>query len=283
MNIVRSTAIAVLALAAASFPPCAAAGPASTLVFCCRADNDLYVALPATIRRRAARFAEPGAAVAAAPQGAGVLILADGYPDRTTPLEEALFREASRKGLRLFVEYPARLPGVVTGEPRRTEWERAVVASGAFGPDLPPLSILAVHDGRFVPVEADDAHIIVARVAGFDRAVFGLPKPAFPLLFEARPGLLVATTKLSQFVTARYAPAAAWTRIWEWILDRLDPGADGHRLEWRPVVAPSFGPDEKLPGAAERKALQRGIDWYFRARMLVHPSWAKIYDEGAAA
>jgi hypothetical protein len=282
MNIARSTAIVFMALAAAGFPECAAAGSASTLVFCCRADNDLYAALPAALRRRAARFIEPEAAVAAAPQGAGLLILADGYPDRTTPLEEALFREASRKGLRLFVEYPARLPGFETGEPRRTEWERAVVASGVFGSNLPALSILAVHDGRFVPVKAGDAHLVAARVAGFDRAVFGLPETTFPLLFEARPGLLVATTKLSQFVTARYAPAAAWTRIWEWILDRLDPGASGHRLEWRPVVAPSFGPDEKLPGAAERKGLHRGMDWYFRARMLVHPTWSKIYDEDAA-
>ncbi len=281
MPIARSAVIAFLALWAAGVPAPATARPASNLVFCCRADNDLYAALPASVRRRVARFVEPGSAVAAAPEGAGVLILADGYPERTTPLEEALFREASRKGLRLFVEFPARLPGLETGAPRRTQWERAVVASGAFGPDLPALSILAVHDARFVPVKAGEAILVAARVAGFDRAVFGLPAATFPLLFEARPGLIVATAKLSQFVSGRYAPAAAWTRIWEWILDRLDPEAGGYRLEWRPVVAPSFGPGDSLPGATERKTLRRGIDWYFRARMLVHPSWAKIYDEDA--
>lgn len=283
MNIVRSIAFALLALAAAGPPARPAGRAAANLVFSCRADNDLYAALPAAVRRRTARFDEPASAVAAAPDGAGVLLLADGYPDRTTALEDALFREASRKGLRLFVEYPARLPGAVTGEPRRTEWERAVVASDAFGPELPPLSILAVHDCRFVPAVADSSLIVVARVAGFDRAVYGLPEKTFPLLFEARPGLLVATAKLSRFVTARYAPAAAWTRIWEWILDRIDPETGGHRLEWRPLVAPSFGPGEDLPAAAEKKALRRGLDWYARARILVHPSWSGIYDTDAAA
>ncbi len=283
MNIVRSTAFALLAVVAAGRPARAAGGSAATLVFSCRADNDLFAALPASVRRRAARFVEPAAAVAAAPEGAGVLVLADGYPDRTTALDDALFREASRKGLRLFVEFPSRLPGVDPGEPRRTEWERAVVASEAFGPELPALSILAVHDCRFLPVRAGAAHLVIARVAGFDRAVFGLPEKTFPLLFEARPGLLVATAKISQFVTARYAPAASWARIWEWILDRIDPEATGHRLEWHPVVAPSFGPEDGLPGTAEKKALRRGIDWYSRARMLVHPSWSRIYDEDAAA
>lgn len=285
MSFAASTAIAFLALTAAGFPARAAAGAESgrALVFCCRADNDVFKALPAAVRRRAARFDEPAAAVAAASRGAGVLLLADGYPDRTTALDEALFREASRKDLRLFVEYPDRLPGPATGAPRRTEWERAVVASDVFGPALPALSILGVHDCRFVPAEAGTVHLVVARVAGFDKAVYGLPEKTHPLLFEARPGLLVATAALSRFVTARYAPASAWTRIWEWILDRVDPGAGGHRLEWQPVVAPAFGPAEALPAAAEGAALRRGVGWYTRARMLVHPSWAAIYDHDAAS
>ena len=74
----------------------------------------------------------------------------------------------------------------------------------------------------FVPIETADPDIVVARVAGFDSAVYGLPKKTFPVLTEIplpddKGGLLVSTTKLSQFITGRYAPSDAWPAIWKHI------------------------------------------------------------------
>lgn len=272
--------LAVCAAASADAPAAPARrGPA--LVFCCREDNDLYGALAPGLRRRAVRFDSPREALAASPDGGAVLLLADGYPDRLTTVEPAIYDEARRRGLRLFVEYPGALPGLSVGEPRQARFERAVVASEAFGPALPRLSILTMHGCRFAPIDARGADIVMARVAGFDRAVYGLPERTWPILFEARPGLLVATSALSRFVTGRYAPAAAWGRVWEAVLDRLDPGGSGHAPRWRPAVRPTCAPGAALPADAERRALRRGVDWFRRARMLVHPAWRKVYDEDA--
>ena len=98
-----------------------------------------------------------------------------------------------------------------------------MIASDAFAPALAKLRILAIHDCRFVPLKAEDPHIVVGRVAGFDTAVYGLPKESFPILCELpkREGggeVLVATTKLSHFVTGRYAPSNAWRAIWNHVL-----------------------------------------------------------------
>ena len=150
------------------------------------------------------------------------MILADGYPGQITEMDASLFEKAQGKKLGLYVEYPSFIPGVEMGKPRGTQWERAVISSDAFAPELHKLRILAIHDCRFVPIETADPDIVVARVAGFDSAVYGLPKKTFPVLTEIplpddKGGLLVSTTKLSQFITGRYAPSDAWPAIWKHI------------------------------------------------------------------
>ena len=88
----------LFALGAIFSPAPLAAAPPLNLVFCCRADNDLY-RIASMHGARHARYDAPGDAVKAATEGSGVLILADGYPEKTTVVEPAVFEEAARKKL----------------------------------------------------------------------------------------------------------------------------------------------------------------------------------------
>jgi hypothetical protein len=243
-------------------------------VFSCAADNDLYRVLT-DCGLKCPRYDSPQAAVEAACDGGGVLLLADGYPQRTQSIAPELFALAAKKRLRLYVEYPRSLPGLDVGPPRSTRFERGVIASDAFGPDLRPMRIVAIHDCHYVPVQAQRPHLVVAKVAGFDSAVYGLPKrDVWPLLFEhPQQKILISSTKLSQFVTARYAPTDAWPPIWRMVLHWVQPGLALPELRWTPMVRPSYGPAESLPADAEREAVRRGNQWVLKARMLVHPSW----------
>ena len=97
----RLTVFFIEALAFLSYLPVTFARP---LIFSCAADNDLLrVALANRIELR--RFDTPQAAVEAASDGDGVLLLADGYPAKTLSLEAALFAKALK--LRVYVEYPS--------------------------------------------------------------------------------------------------------------------------------------------------------------------------------
>lgn len=125
----------LLALGVIFSPLPLAAAPPPNLVFCCQADNDLYRVVTSD-GGKYARYDAPGDAVKAATKGSGVLILADGYPEKTTVIEPAVFDEAAKKKLRLYVEYPSFLPGTTVGAPRGTQWERAIIASDAFAPAL---------------------------------------------------------------------------------------------------------------------------------------------------
>jgi len=252
----------------------AVAAEKSVPVFSCATDNDLYRVL-ADCGLKCPRHDTPTAAVEAASEGAGVLLLADGYPAKTQQIAPQVFKIAARKKLRLYVEYPSALPGLDVGQPRDTIWERGVIVSDAFGPKLRPMRIVGIHDCHFVPVVAENPHIAIAKVAGFDTAVYGLPKKdVWPILFEHPSAkVLVATTKLSQFVTARYAPTDAWAPVWQMILGWVQPDLAVPQLHWTRVVRPSYGPREPLPADAERDAIRRGNEWVIKARMLIHPAW----------
>jgi hypothetical protein len=260
------------------------------VVLCCQPTNDLYDLL-ASRGGRWARYDSPQDAVRYAPSGGGVLILADGYPEDATEIKPELFDLAGAKGLRMYIEYPKSVLGLYSGLPRETQGERVVVTSNLFAPALPRLSILAMHNGSFIPVDAVGPDLALARVAGFDTAVYELPPwitprspdcRMFPVLVKNPLGqILVGTTKLSQFITGRYAPAEAWRTVWEKIFEWLAEGKFDMPV-WTPAVGPSFDPQEPLPADAGLQAMRRGVQWYFNAKMLVDAAWQDKVKAAAA-
>jgi len=246
----------------------------------CGGDNDLYRVLNQS-QIPCSRYATSAEAVEKAPGGAPVLILANQYSHAATEIEPATLAMARRKNLRLYVEYPGSLLGLKGGAPKRTRWERAVITSERFGRRLEPMRIVAVQECHYIPYEADKPWIVIGKVAGFDKAVFGIPSSARPILFENGRGLLVATTNLSQFVTGRYAPLDAWPVIWSAILSWLADGKPLPELRFEPSVHASYAKDGPMPSDREHQAVIRGVDWYRKARLLIHDQWKDQWTEAA--
>jgi hypothetical protein len=263
----------------------AATGAAlESLVFCCSGDNDLYRTLSSG-QSRIPRFDNVSEAIEKAGRHSGVLMLADEYPEKAVELPKAALSQARDKGLRLYVEF-VRSTGEGADQPRTAKWERAVVASDFFAPSLTRGRLLSLHRCRYLPSAAFESgvvstHLTVARVAGFDTAVFGIPaKDNHPLLVENRAAqMLVATSALSRFITARYEPVNAWTIVWKSILTWLSSNRKQTDLIWTPAVRPSFAAQAELPAPAEGDAVRRGSHWYSQARLLIHPSWAHRLEE----
>lgn len=122
------------------------------------------------------------------------------------------------------------------------------------------------------------------KVAGVSTAVFGLTPQAqqnaalFSLSVAPTgaanattpPPLLVAITKLSQIVTARYAPTAKWRSVWSLVLCSVGAfaadacageGAGELFPEWTPLVTPFASPTAKLPADAGLGAVGRAVGW----------------------
>ena len=238
----------------------------------CKKDNDLYITLQQN-NIPCMRYDTPAEAINNAGKGTGVLVLADNYPEKTTVIPPSLYEKAREKNLRLYIEYPSYLPGITIGASRPTLLERVVVATDTIN-DLTKMQILTLHDCHYLPVSFKNPILVVGKVAGFDKAVYGLDKDAHPspILFKySNDNLLVSTTKLSQFVAARYAPKKAMQAIWTFILDWVKANnTPTPVLEWTPTVRPSYTRKENLPGNAARLAIQRGIDWHTKSKMLLN-------------
>lgn len=258
----------VVSIVAALFGS-AQAGEKQTLFLNCSPQNDLYKVLELN-GIPARRFQTPRQALSAATDGSAVLILAEDYPQRTTDVEPAVLELAKAKKIRLYIEYPTSLPGAKLGNPRKTGVERAVVADDFFGTGLEKMRIMAINAKHFVPAQSDEAHIVFAKVAGFDTAVYGLPEKTWPVLFECADGnILAATTKLSNFVTARFAPTDAVQQMWRRILLWLGLGPDIPELKWTEAVRTSYSRSEPVPANIESSAIERAIKWYEKSKLLV--------------
>jgi len=232
------------------------------IVFCCSRENDLYQAVRSS-EKLSLRFDKLEEALQGASSGDGVLALADSYPIPRLSVDENTLHQARQKGLRLYIEYPLSIPNVNFGEPRTVEWERLVVASDFFRPELPPLSILTMHSCWFLPAKVKDHHLVLARVAGYDTAVYGLPSEVHPILFSYSDSAIVATSKLSQFRTGRYAPRTSWNAVWQGLLRWLTRG-DDVPISWAPTVTVAFSKDEKLPDNVEKEAFKESAEWFYK-------------------
>jgi hypothetical protein len=247
------------------------------VIFCGSTKNDLYKLLDKE-KIKIKRYNSPAIAIAAASRGAAVFIVADSYPDAKVEISPALLKAAKDKQLKLYIEYPASLPGFdIPNKPVSAKLERGIITSNIFGDHLPPMSILGINDCHVLPVNVSDPLIVLAKVAGLDRAEYGIDDvQTYPLLFE-KENMLIAMTKLSNFATGRYGPDEAWKQVWTHILSRMTGNEDFQLNHWPTYVSPMYTRDEPLPKKAKAKSIEKGVEWFYNGRFFIHPVWKDMW------
>lgn len=249
----------------------------ASLVICSSSDNDVTAVLKANaIPYRL--YADPAKAVHAAAIGSGILFLGDDYPLRKVTLPDSIFLLARQKRLRAYIEYPASLPGVnIPDTVIRGKLERAVITADIFSPRLMPMSILGINNCHVIPMKAMNPFIVLGKVAGFDKAAYGIGDvKTYPLLFR-QDDLLIAATKLSNFATGRYGPEASWKIAWQYILSWVSGDPHLQLKQWISYVSPMYGKSDPLPRNAKATSIQKGVDWFYKAHLLIDSSWKDIW------
>ena len=203
-------------------------------------------------------------AVARASSGDAIMCLAGEYPAGSgVALDTAVLDAARQKGLRVYVEYSEACGGLTFGEAEALDYHRLCVAGDALGESLPECRILAAHECWIRRTDAVVASpwIVSARVAGYRKAVFGLPCDSVPVLFvhPQYDNVLISTTSLSHFVRGRFAPLSDWKLLWNRILEWL--GVQGDVNAAASLVWPTYDSSEKLPANAGRTAFDRNLKW----------------------
>lgn len=242
------------------------------IVFSGSASNDVYLLLKGN-GIAVNRFDDPETAIRNAPVASGVLISAPGYPGQGVVITEKMLRFAAEKKLRLYIEYPSSMPGVeISGKPFVGQLERGVITGRELSASLGNLSIVGINDCHVLRANMTGPQMVLARVAGFDKAEFGIDDVEAHGLLYQRSNQIVATTCLSNFITGRYGPKDSWKKIWEYLISWLaKENLSLKELSWH--VEPMYGRDDKLPEDAGKTSIAKGASWFYKGRFFVHPDW----------
>ena len=304
-----SVALAIASIQGTAASRVALDSTTTKLLFVSTAHNDLLATAQSSSSISTVNFTTLAAALNASSPGDGLLITADalmpsspGKPQSNTTVRVDWAAIAAKR-VRAYVEFPRALDDGATLVTQQTLWERAVVSAadgvGASG-ELPRLALLHPHKYvdfvRLPETWLAHADLVLAKVAGYDNATFGLPAATstYPLLArhpDAPDSVLVAATQLSRCRLRRFAPSTRWMAVTRRILEWASGGTWGQSAAvlpapagvpapnspssspppsppppsiplWAPSVSASFSRSEPLPPSAELQALVRGVGFY---------------------
>lgn len=212
-------------------------------------------------------------ALDAAPYGGHVLLLAKDYPEKIGQLHKNELEKINKKDLKVYLEYYLIGDTDTFPTPKAMSLERVVVTDTAFFQDLPYMSLLTINGSYVLPLESKNPLLVTAKVAGFDKAEYGLnDTESMPLLFHLDSNILVATAPLSCFASARFSPETSWKKVWESIL----PAMSKRKMtleSWISYVQPSYQQTTRLPNNARKKSIENGIEWFYNGHFLIDKSW----------
>lgn len=244
------------------------------ILFCRSPENDLYKLIQ-NEKLPLSRYENLEQLLVEAKKGMGIIVVADNYPSKKVAITKKQYDLIRQKNLRLYIEFPESIPGQMPAETYAASLERAVISSDFFGSTLPGMSILGINGCHIIPVNTDKPLICLAKVAGFDHAIYGLSETqVYPLLYLDK-NFLIATTKLSDFKKARFGPSGSWKKVWESLLEWILKKNGMTIRSWESDPSPAYSSDEKLPSWAKRNAVENGAKWLWNARLFIHPSWEK--------
>ena len=206
--------------------------------------------------------------------GSAVILTSDNYPDKPQNLTESDLNTIKEKELRVFAEFVT-LPGQ-NPEINEISVERVVVTK-PLGDSLKPMDLLTINRAAYLKAEAADPLMVIARVAGFDTAVFGLKDTPFsPLVYKHGDNLWISTSKLTDFSRLRLMPESKWQPFWENVLADLT-GKNVTFKEWPAMISPAYSENAKLPKDSRKQAVQKGIEWFFNGHFLIHQDWKESW------
>lgn len=245
---------------------------ADTIWCCADEDNDLVTVLKDN-GYRIVLSDDVQTTLEKAPEGAAVLLLNRSYPDSVRLLSGQQVSKIGEKGLRGFAEFASTADTL----PQLHEigFER-VVMTDSLAPGLGPMDLLSINRGRYFREDAAEGTVMaIAKVAGFDTAVYGLDDtPCYPLVYRKRDGLWMSTSQLSEFARLRFMPEAKWKVFWEKVIGDLT-GHETRFSSWIYPVHPSYGKDVPLPDTARLASVRKGVEWFYNGHFLVDASWKK--------
>lgn len=242
----------------------------SKVIYCVGSqDNDMVSCLKQE-KFKVVLFDQLETALKDIPSQSTLLIFNPSYPKSVRMLSKDALQTFKDKQLHVYTEFASTadtMPPISL-----LELERVVVTQ-PIGTMLQPMDILSINRSYYIKEKANHPTLVVAKVAGFDKAVYGLKDTEnFPLLYKDENGIIRCSSQFSNFARCRFMPEMKWKLVWENLLNELTEQNVTFR-HWPVEVVPSYSKDASLPRSSRKKAVEKGVEWYFNGHFLVDASW----------
>lgn len=178
------------------------------------------------------------------------------------------------KNLKVYIEYPNYVESN-RPEIKKINLERGVISTDTI-PDVSPMSIVTLNDQYFYQYVHPHPIMAIAKVAGFDKAEYGLAETInYPGIFQ-EDQFLISSIALSNQLTSRFGPTEVWDKIWTFIFRHL--GVDVDTFILQSDVRPTFEKSTVLHPEDFRQSIGRGLDWYQQSKLLIHEDWETLVE-----
>lgn len=283
-KVLMSIVVFALVLSGLIFDMKAESNFAINISVVCDESNDLYKTLVANYSG-VSRYSNFEEALNNTEPNSGIMILADEYPKLTQiQINDDQKQKLDNDNIRLYIEYPENnaLLNINYDGSALMNYDRAVVVDES-AMNMPEYSLLYVHGARYIKKsDISNAWLVNARVAGYDTASFQLEGCTPYAMIDVNNNLMVASTKLSQFISARYAPYERWQKLWtsvlSWVSQKTVPD-----MNWTAAVHSNYEKDEVLLADAYERAVELNANWYIDSGFVLSETDGLLYEsEGDA-
>ena len=117
------------------------------------------------------QYSQPEQLLEQVPKNAVVLFLSTGYPHTVQCFSDEMLQVMKEKNLKVYAEFASLAE--VPPSPQEINLERIVVAD-SLNSELLPMDLLSVNKSYYCPAQANHPLLVIAKVAGFNKAVYGL-------------------------------------------------------------------------------------------------------------
>lgn len=233
--------------------------------FKCQEDNELYQLIRNTgvICKRSN---STGQVLSEIEPDSFLCIFEDDYPKKNSVITKEMLEIISKKRIRVLIEYPREVYGIRQEKVKRLDRERIVCNE--------TMMIGQNNCDYVIPFHVDKGNIIYsyAKVAGYRKAVYGLPDDSLPYLFchDAYPDVVMTSSKISSPVSSRYKPVSYFSEMYRTLFSL--------ELIFEESVAPSMKIDEKVSISEITDAVRLSTDWFKTYMLSIDYRGMKAYE-----
>ncbi|MCK5811683.1 MAG: hypothetical protein KAG94_02180 [Clostridiales bacterium] len=193
-------------------------------------------------------------------------IFEDTYPQKKNIITKHTLDLLKSKKIKVIIEYPKEVYNLQKNKVIKLDKERIV--------DIKSLNIGQNNCHYIIPYDIDSKYIryTFAKVAGYKKAVYGLPNENYPYIFyhPDYSNVQIVTSKISSPITSRFKPISFFEQLYKKVFN-LD-------ITYLESVKASYTKEQKINQDDVKNTINRSTNWFKKYMLTYDMNGTQVYE-----